>query len=364
MEKGNSNILALSVGRIPMLLTFDDGYAAQAGVMIKSLLDNKYKNVFYDLYIITDELNYDNRNKLKEIVNEYENNTLTILDGNKYSDITEKYGKLNDNEFFTNSSLYRLIPMLIPEFDKYDKIIYSDVDIVVKKDISELYDFNVENAYTAGVRHLKHSEHFIRHIEEPLRKKYIYAGLLVMNLKKMREEEYKVRIIDALTNEKYTIKWFDMDILNIACNGDVEYLDIKYICMPEAYEVLSKKKEGEEYYTKEEIDNAFLNPSIIHYVGRKKPWKSKYVEYCQEWFFWVKKTPFKEQYENMEIIINDYIENYKYKYKIYLFKIIPLGIIDLKNTGKKIKVKILKKITILKFNRKKYKKMENIEDYD
>ena len=52
----------------------------------------------------------------------------------------------------TAATYYRLlIPELIPE---YDKVIYADVDIIFRMDLSELYETEIGNNYIAATREL------------------------------------------------------------------------------------------------------------------------------------------------------------------------------------------------------------------
>ena len=128
---------------IPIFFTFNDNYSPQCAVTILSLLSNKHKTVNYKLYVISDDISENNKNKIMEIVNNFKDSSLKFIKGENLI-FFEYHQKLQNKKFgdtiLTKEALYRCYPDLITEFNKYDKIIYSDVDIVVKKDISELYE--------------------------------------------------------------------------------------------------------------------------------------------------------------------------------------------------------------------------------
>lgn len=341
---------------IPILFTFDDGYAPQAGVTFKSLLENKNENVCYKLYIVTDKLNEENIGKLNEIVESYPGNTMHVIMGNTYTNIIEKFKKINTTNLHPEVCLYRLIASDIKELEIYDKIIYSDVDILVKKDISELYDIEFDDEYCAGVKHTYFNENYLAHItNKEILKKYIYSGLLVINLKKQRLDNFTSIIDEILNSGKYSIKFLDQDVLNYACNGQIKYISLKYIGIQDLTKEMVENIDYEkEYYNKAEIEECFYNPSIIHYVGEKAPWSKIYfnIKLQDEWLYWLKQTPFKEKYNlyKQQANIN---QNNINKYTVYLFGFIPICNTNLKGLkNKKIKIKILKFIILIKLKNK------------
>lgn len=173
--------------KIPVFFSFDNNYSAQCGVTLYSLLYTAHKSVFYELYVISDNISEENKKKLHDIADSFNNCSLHIfsLKDRFKIDFHEKFTRQIDDLILTREGLYRCIAMLIDEFKHYDKIIYSDVDIVVMRDISALYDIELnDDTYLAAFRHPKFMEHLIMHIPEKIRANYFGAGLWVMNLKK------------------------------------------------------------------------------------------------------------------------------------------------------------------------------------
>lgn len=83
---------------------------------------------------------------------------------------------------------YRLLtPELLPQ---YDKAIYIDVDVLFKKDLSEVFNIDISGYECAAVPVELNSDKMICHKYFPENKnKYIYiSSFLVMNLKLMREK--------------------------------------------------------------------------------------------------------------------------------------------------------------------------------
>lgn len=97
-------------------------------------------------------------------------------------DVTKIYEKefskcANETAYCTPYTLLRLLADLIPEIP--DKLLYLDIDMMIGKDISELYNTNIEEYEYAAVRE-KYGSWFIRF-------DYINAGMLLLNMKKIKE---------------------------------------------------------------------------------------------------------------------------------------------------------------------------------
>lgn len=331
--------------KIPIFFTFNNNYAAQCGVTFESLLYNAHKSVSYELYVICDDISNENKNKLKSIADKY-NTELYIITSNVINIIDIECTQRVNDTLFTKDALYRCIPTMIKEFDKYDKIIYSDVDIVVMKDISKLYDIDLEDTYLASFKTPAFLYHETEHLEEKIRDKYFGGGLWILNLKKMREAHLDKKIISIMNNKNLKILWHDQDIMNIACDGNVKYFSYEYVSLPHWYYELKNKDYFDEIYKNRELEDAMMRPAIIHYAGIK-PWvkRSRPPRTYEIWYYYLRKTPFKHDFDD----VYEYIESRIYKYKIKLFGFIPVGIVKIEGAVKnKIYIKLFNIIKLIK----------------
>lgn len=97
-------------------------------------------------------------------------------------DVTKLYekefkGSTNENAYCTPYTLLRLLADLVPDIP--DKLLYLDIDIMVGKDLSKLYNIDVNGYEYAAVKE-KYGCWIIR-------PDYINAGMLLLNMKKIRE---------------------------------------------------------------------------------------------------------------------------------------------------------------------------------
>lgn len=97
-------------------------------------------------------------------------------------DVTEIYEKefkkcVNEGAYCTPYTLLRLLVDLIPEIP--DKLLYLDIDMMAGGDISTLYNIDIEEYEYAAVKE-KYGSWLIR-------PDYINAGMLLLNMKKIKE---------------------------------------------------------------------------------------------------------------------------------------------------------------------------------
>ena len=112
-------------------------------------------------------------------------------------DVTDLYEKefghgKNENAYCTPYTLLRLMADLIPEIP--DKILYLDIDMMAAKDISELYNINIDDYEYAAVKE-KYGCWVIR-------PDYINAGMLLMNMKKIKETKLLEKARDLIKKRK------------------------------------------------------------------------------------------------------------------------------------------------------------------
>ena len=112
----------------------------------------------------------------KVVQSKNENNKVIKIDVTDLYENEFGHGK-NENAYCTPYTLLRLLADLVPEIP--EKILYLDIDMMVAKDISELYNIDISEYEYAAVRE-KYGSMFIR-------PDYINAGMLLLNMKKIKE---------------------------------------------------------------------------------------------------------------------------------------------------------------------------------
>ena len=142
-----------------------------------------------DEYVsITDE-QIDFLNKV--VKSKKENNNVTKLDVTRLYE-QEFGGCANESAYCTPYTLLRLLADLVP--DMPDKLLYLDIDIMIGNDIKELWEIDVTDYEYAAVKE-KYGCWLIR-------PDYINAGMLLLNMKKIRETGLLKKARHLITTKK------------------------------------------------------------------------------------------------------------------------------------------------------------------
>lgn len=199
----------------------DGSYSVYVGTVMLSLLQHTKSLICF--HILHDEgLSVGNKHKLRKIAEDYG----AIVDF-QCIDIE----RLNiDNYWLKRYSIGSMYRCYLPDVLYYlPKVIYLDADLLVLKDIRELWDMDVEDYCLAGV----HDVGFERGITLPSivtkgvvkQSEYINSGMLVMNLDKIRSKGNLLKqSISFIENTPDTFLP-DQDALNAIYAGEILQLD-------------------------------------------------------------------------------------------------------------------------------------------
>ena len=259
---------------VPIFFAVDDNYIPFLGVALKSLIENASKSYNYSIKVLYTNVSDLNKDKIKSYENE--NFSIEFVDLSKH--VEKIRDKLYTRDYFSNTTYYRLlIPELYPE---YDKVLYLDSDIVVLKDITKLYNTNIEGNLLAAVPDdvIQTIDVFRNYAEKVVGvssyKNYFNAGILVMNLKELRAFKFKEKFMYLLSTTKFSVAQ-DQDYLNRLCKGNVVLVPKTWNKMPVSGDNIERSK---------------IN--LVHYNLAFKPWKFDNTLYEEYFWKYAKKTEF------------------------------------------------------------------------
>lgn len=274
---------------IPIVFAFDDNLVHPACVCISSLLSSASCNTYYDIYILhSNKFNF-TKTKLAELPAIYKNCKIT------FREVNDEFTSAYEVRGVTSTTYYRLlIPELIPE---YDKILYSDVDVIFRDDLLTFYNIDIDDYYLAGVDNASALRPDVqKYIKDKLgidhKYGHYYAGNLVINSAKIREDNLTKRF-RQLAKNNYNQQ--DMDIINIACYGKIKPLTPAFCLTNFLTEFIVKNKDRMlNFFTEDELTYA-LDKGIVHYNG-PKPWKEWCVNFDVWWEAYRKSPIYDPQY--------------------------------------------------------------------
>lgn len=279
----------IQMKKIPIFFTFNDDYAVPAAVAFYSLLHRAKPDVSYEMYVLHGDITSDHQGMLEGVVKRFAGHALHFIDTSGFLQDewanSSFYKGYSSRVQFTADTLARCFGARF--FPQYDKIIYSDVDVVFADDISDLWEVDLTDKYIAGVKGATRAEgsnrldHLKPEHRAMLRDTYLAGGIWVMNLALIRRDNLEQTMMDIVRDDTIYKRWLDQDIINIACRNKVAFLPLNYIAYPTMLDYLV---DGVAFtnYTQEELWDSILSPKIIHYA-QVKPWRSP-VRYADVWW--------------------------------------------------------------------------------
>lgn len=258
---------------IPIFYASDENYIPYLAVSLFSLKEHKTKGENYKIHILYTGEQGGNVVKIREM--EEEDFSIQFVDVAKELDFISDCMVCRD--YYTPAIFYRLlIPQLFPQ---YDKVLYLDCDTVALADVAQLYNMEIGENYIGAVvdQAVVAVPQFCAYTKNALGiecDKYFNSGVIVMNVKKLREIDFCGKFVKILRSYNFVIAP-DQDILNLICKGKVHYYDKVWNQMPIAG---AKVKQ----------------PKLIHYNLTMKPWHYDGILYEEYFWAFAEKTAFFE----------------------------------------------------------------------
>ena len=232
---------AIQPACIPVNLCFaaNEKYARHLAAALYSVLKNRDTKRLYDVLILHKDISEESQKRILEM--EKEGNVfIRFISMEQY----EKQVAYDVGAYYSVETNYRLF-LFGEMFAKYDRILYLDCDLIVEGDISGLYDVELGDCEAAAVR----SEDFrlLSKIKKPIfmdrfpynvdnyrtdalgmktPENYFNAGVLVMDLKKVRQRITQKQVFEILHRHNYYYN--DQDVLNIVFDGRVKNVDCRW----------------------------------------------------------------------------------------------------------------------------------------
>lgn len=257
--------------KIPVVFATDEQYFFYTLVAITSMAENAAKDTFYQIYLLVSGSLEKGHDLLTDIQKRYAHLNIRLLavDHSRFQNL-----HIN-NRHVTKATFYRL---LLGEMLKEDKCIYLDSDVIVRCDLKELYSYDLQSDYLAGVRDL-----WIDLLEESVREErrvktnlpsmdqYINAGVLLLNLKQIRKDRMPEMFCAHM---KINYPFEDQDILNVCCYNRIKRLPAKWnlftLFMGRREELKTRGVDQNTLTSMEE------RQGIIHYATPFiRPWESE-----------------------------------------------------------------------------------------
>jgi lipopolysaccharide biosynthesis glycosyltransferase len=185
--------------------------------------------------------------------------------------------------------------LLVEElFPQYDKVIFLDADVVVKRSVCELWRMEMGDAFLLAVQHAtkvagyaggEYGVPAYKVLGIPAETKTFNAGVLVMNLAQWRKQGISKAIFRYLREYQEYVLWLDQDGLNAILHD--KWRPVPYEWNIQVQDFGAALTGYDSFFTKRECLKFMTSPAIIHYAGGDKPWMPSYGGLFKEDFLQV-----------------------------------------------------------------------------
>lgn len=278
------------VNTIPIAMSMDENYLFPTIVSITSVMENKNPDTNYSFYIMhPSSLSDEDKNKLISLQSKYSHCAINLID------MTDKYKNAHIDPWISTPTYYRLsLSDVLPELEK---IVWLDGDTLTLHDLSELFNMDMGQYYYEGflddnVGSVDNFDMYNDHC--------ICAGVMLINLKKLRENNMGEQFSNFIVENNDKLKQHDQTVINVVCRENIGILPAKYgifnyITVESAQDYVSLLRTPEKY-TVDEVQKAVGDPWILHCVS--KPWRPDAPYSKDLWLNYAEKTDFYEEIKN------------------------------------------------------------------
>lgn len=249
-----------------------DLYSSLAGISLTSLLMNNQNADEIHVIIMDNGISEGNKEKLTNTVQKFGRDILFVPLADSLKDININVQKWNISTFgrlFEASSLPDL-----------DKVIHVDCDTIVVDSLEPLWNMDMSHAVVAGAPDCL-SDAYKSNIGLKPTDKYLNAGLIVLNLKRIREKQLEAVFLQYIEKNSRFLTYVDQEILNSCISEDEKIeLPLKYnsysILHYLNYKHLKILRHVNHMFSQENYKEAVDHPALVHYTGcfleGTRPW--------------------------------------------------------------------------------------------
>lgn len=270
-----------------IVFCLDNSYISHCATVIASIIShNREESITF--HLLSDYLSQENICSLEKWIKSFNNKYIEVHKIN-----IDRFNVFPVKDAYINiSTYYRL---LIPDIIKdIDKVIYLDCDVIINSSLTDLWNTDISDYTLAGVRdRINDSIRLYNRLKYDIQFGYLNAGVLLINLKKWREENVFEKALSIAKTNPTILKNHDQDIINMIFYDSKKILNFKYNLLEyylytEEWLYLDRK-----YYP--EIIEACKNPVIVHFCMPQKPWHFECINPYKELYYKYRKmTPWPE----------------------------------------------------------------------
>lgn len=254
---------------IHVACNIDSNYLRYCTVMLTSLFDNNSGQDIH-IHIIGSQLTDGDRSELREVIE------------GKYGQKCSFYApddrllslcRVDEGSYISIATYYRVfLDRILP--DDIDKVIYLDCDLIVNGPIKDFWNQDISQVSVGAVDDMFGGlPSSYQRLHYPSEYGYFNAGVLLINLAKLRKDNFSARASEFLKQHVTELVYYDQDVLNALLHDDKKMLPLRWN-VQDGF-LRRRRVQRMTPASLEKIDSEIKETVIVHYTGSKKPWHYK-----------------------------------------------------------------------------------------
>jgi len=193
--------------KIEILMAVDDNYRYMFVASVASILKNASPDEELVLHILDGGISEETRQTIDSL------NTIRPFERRYYHPNVKLFERRFPN-LPNYATFFRLVvAQNLPETT--EKVIYLDSDVLVLSSLRELWNVPLNGSFCAAVYDVHHRPNVQQELGLPLDYRYFNAGVLLIDLKRWREENLASIFLDIAVEREGKLPLADQDILNV-----------------------------------------------------------------------------------------------------------------------------------------------------
>lgn len=266
-----------------IMININDAYAQHCCVMLCSLFENN-RHLKFHIHIFSFDLSKNAQELLNSFTEKYGNKICFYI----LSSLDIEFPNVENHHVSKEAYLRLFAPRYLD--DSLDKILYLDVDLLVLKNIEELYSIDLKDKLIAAIEDYPIADRCKR-LRIPADYGYFNSGVMLINLTLWRKYKITEQAYSILVRNDIILLQHDQDILNLIAYD-------KWLRLPFKWNVLDifffDYTPYDKKYYKEIAHSLKEDTGIMHFAGPLKPWIAWFPNpFYRHYYKYLSKTPWK-----------------------------------------------------------------------
>lgn len=243
-----------------IVCNIDAKYVKHCAVMLASLFANTPKETFM-VYVLAMDVPPGSKRRLAGYVGA-QGHRMTFIDIGRGQ---VKDFPMHKHDYPSLAVYLRLfIPHCLPA--DVDKVLYADCDLIFCRDVSEIYDLDIDAYSLAAVKDAPNQS--AERLQYDPAEGYFNSGIMLLNVARLRRMDFTQKALAYLREHKDRIIFHDQDVMNALLHGTVRFLPLEWNLLDCYYRNNPCVAPGELPLLQACKDR----PAVVHFSGPLKPW--------------------------------------------------------------------------------------------